>query len=254
MKNTLALRGRCALVTGASKGIGRAIAAALQQSGAVVHLLARSESSLRQAAAGMEEQHKTGNGDDAGIKQSAPVIHVCDVSDHLAVERLVKDLEHDGVIPDILVNNAGMFRIASVAETSSDLFRKTLNTNLAGPFQLVRAFLPEMLDAGNGDIVTIGSVADRRIFPGNGAYAASQFGARALHEVLRAELAGSGVRCSLVSPAQTNTSLWDNSGSADAGAPDRAAMLRADDVAEAVLWILTRARDVNIDELRLSRS
>lgn len=108
---------------------------------------------------------------------------------------------------------------------------------------------------GAGDIVTVGSVADRHIFGGNGAYSASKFGARALHEVLRAELVGTGVRCTLVSPAATDTPIWDPIDPDNTpGFPPRAAMLRPHDVADAVLWAITRPPHVNIDELRLSRS
>jgi NADP-dependent 3-hydroxy acid dehydrogenase YdfG len=114
-----------------------------------------------------------------------------------------------------------------------------------------------MRAAGTGHIITIGSIADRTAFPGNGAYAASKFGLRALHEVLRNELRGSGVRTSLISPGPTDTTIWDaveRASSAPRSFPRRSEMMQPDAVASAVLYALTQPVEVNIDELRLSRS
>ncbi|MBI1810088.1 MAG: SDR family NAD(P)-dependent oxidoreductase, partial [Gemmatimonadetes bacterium] len=116
-------------------------------------------------------------------------------------------------------------------------------------------FLPAMLAAGRGHIVTVGSIADRHPFPGNGAYAASKFGARAMHEVLRAESRGTGVRATLVSPAATDTAIWDAvRGDRRAGLPTRDQMLRPEDVARAVLFAVAQPPHVTVDELRISRS
>ena len=99
--------------------------------------------------------------------------------------------------------------------------------------------------------MTIGSVADRTAFAGNGAYAPSKFGARALHLVLREELRGSGIRVTLVSPGPVDTDIWE--GRAGTGRfPPREAMLPADAVAAAVLYALEQPDAVNVDELRLS--
>jgi NADP-dependent 3-hydroxy acid dehydrogenase YdfG len=103
--------------------------------------------------------------------------------------------------------------------------------------------------------VTIGSIADRVAYPENGAYAASKFGARALHQVVRTELGGSGVRASLVSPGPVDTPLWDAiDPERRRGHTPRERMLKADAVADAVLWVVTRPEAVNIDELRLTRA
>jgi NADP-dependent 3-hydroxy acid dehydrogenase YdfG len=107
-----------------------------------------------------------------------------------------------------------------------------------------------------GHIVTIGSVADRSIFTGNAAYSAAKFGLRAVHEVMRAELRGSGVRATLISPSATDTEIWnsvvieDSPGKPAAKRP----MLSPEDVVAAVLFALTQPERVNVDELRLSRS
>jgi NADP-dependent 3-hydroxy acid dehydrogenase YdfG len=104
--------------------------------------------------------------------------------------------------------------------------------------------------------VTIGSIADRAIFPENGAYAPAKHALRALHEVLREELNGTGVRATLVSPGSVDTTMWNGItfGGESRTAPTRDAMLRPEDVAAAVLYALTQPPSVNVDELRLSHS
>jgi NADP-dependent 3-hydroxy acid dehydrogenase YdfG len=107
----------------------------------------------------------------------------------------------------------------------------------------------------SGHIVSVGSIADRVGFPENAAYAASKFGLRGLHEVLRAELVGTGVRATLVSPGAVDTALWDEVDPDNRpGFSPRSAMLLPVAVADAVLFAVTQPSNVNIDELRLSRS
>src|SRR5437016_10076615 len=189
------------------------------------------------------------------IKGSIPV--VCDVADPKSVERAAKRIvsELNGA-PDIVVNNAGLFRVAVAEETSGGTFVEVINTNLVAPFLFVRAFLSDMKKRKSGHIVTLGSIADRTIYTGNAAYSAAKFGLRALHEVLRAELRGSGVRTSLISPAATNTEMWNGITITDPGGKPHSTrpMLDPDDVVRAVMFALTQPERVNIDELRLSHS
>jgi NADP-dependent 3-hydroxy acid dehydrogenase YdfG len=189
------------------------------------------------------------------VKGSIPIS--CDVSDPKSVEKTAKQIVGElGAAPDILVNNAGVFGISPIEETTVDFFVETINTNLVGPLLLVRAFLAGMKERKSGHIVTIGSIADRTIFAGNAAYSAAKFGLRAVHEVLRTELRGTGVRASLISPASTDTDMWTSVVLTDpAGKPDtKQPMLRPDDVVAAVIFALTQPETVNIDELRLSHS
>ena len=145
--------------------------------------------------------------------------------------------------------------VSNIESTDPALFEQTLQANLLAPFRFLHAFVPRMRAAGQGHVITIGSVADRSIYSGNGAYSASKFGARALHEVLREELRGSGIRATLVAPSATDTPIWDPIDPDNKpGFPPRAAMLRPEDVADAVLWAVTRASHVNVDELRISRA
>ncbi|HEX9084803.1 MAG TPA: SDR family NAD(P)-dependent oxidoreductase, partial [Gemmatimonadaceae bacterium] len=107
-----------------------------------------------------------------------------------------------------------------------------------------------------GHIVTIGSIADRTIFTGNAAYSAAKFGLRALHEVMRAELRGTGVRTTLISPAATDTEIWNSVTVTDpvAHPHSKRPMLNPNDVVGAVIFALTQPDRVNVDELRLSHS
>jgi NADP-dependent 3-hydroxy acid dehydrogenase YdfG len=231
------LAGRVALVTGASRGIGEAIARRLARDGARVALVARSERALEALARSL------GGG-------AVPV--ACDMRLPGAadvVQAALDDLGVDG--PDILINNAGVFLIAPVEGTSVDVFREMLELNLTAPFGFVRAFLPEMRRRGAGHIVTVGSIADRTAFTGNAAYAASKYGLRGMHEVLRSELKGTGVRASLISPGPVDTALWD---AVDAAHRVGGGMLAPAAVADAVRFVVTAPPEVNVDELRLSRS
>jgi NADP-dependent 3-hydroxy acid dehydrogenase YdfG len=235
------LTGTTAVVTGASRGIGLAIARALHRAGARVAMIARGAPALR------AEAEDIGPG-------AVPV--VCDLSDAREVSSAVESITKAfGDAPDLLVNNAGAFALAAIEQIDPADFAAALDINLVAPFRLIRAFLPPMKARGAGHVVTIGSVADRAVFPGNASYAPGKYGARALHEVLRLETRGSGVRATLVSPAQVDTPLWDAvDPDNQEGFTPRSQMLRPEAVAAAVLYAVTQPADVNVDELRLSRS
>jgi len=237
---TRVLAGRTALVTGASRGIGLAIARALSAEGARLALLARGADVIARLAVELPD---------------ATAIP-CDLADAAAMSHAT-DLARDllGGAPHIVVNNAGAFELARVEATSDAMLDAALAVNVGGPFRVARAFLAEMRERRDGHVVTIGSVADRNIFPDNGAYAASKHALRALHETLRLELRGSGVRATLVSPGPVDTPLWDPiDPDSRAGFSPRAEMLRAEDVADAVLWCVTRPAHVDVEELRLARA
>ncbi len=235
------LTGTTAVVTGASRGIGLAIARRLHETGARVAMIARTAPVLR------AEAESLGAG-------ALPV--ACDLANAAEVaDAVVAIADAFGGAPDVLVNNAGAFALTPVDAIAPEDFTAALDINLVAPFRLIHAFLPSMKARRAGHIVTIGSVADRAIFPGNASYAPSKYGARALQEVLRLETRGSGVRATLVSPGQVDTPLWDAVDPDNReGFTPRAQMLRPQAVAEAVLYALTQPADVNVDELRLSRT
>jgi NADP-dependent 3-hydroxy acid dehydrogenase YdfG len=225
------LRGRTALVTGASSGIGLAVARALAEAGAWVGMVARGADALAHAAEGVGGH-------------AIPT----DISDPSAVHTLATYVgELLGDAPDLVVNAAGVFGLARLAETEPAAFDAQLAANLRAPFLMVRAFLPQMLQRGSGHIIQIGSVAGRVAYPENGAYSASKFGQRGLHEVLLQEVRGTGVRATLVEPAATDTPLWNEvDPDSRPDLPDRAAMLRAEDVARVVLFAASQPRHVQL--------
>jgi NAD(P)-dependent dehydrogenase (short-subunit alcohol dehydrogenase family) len=234
------LSGRTAVVTGASRGIGRAIVRRLAAANARVALVARPGRALEEAAA-----------------EAAGLALACDVADAGAVAGLANRLRDawGGAAPDLVVNAAGTFGLAPIAGTDPAEFDRHLAVNLRGPFLMIRTFLPGMLERKSGHILSVGSVAGRQAFPENGAYAASKSGLRGLHAVLALELKGTGVRSTLIEPAATDTPLWDAiDRSAHRDLPAPAAMLSADAVADAALFAVTRPPGTGIPTISLERA
>jgi NADP-dependent 3-hydroxy acid dehydrogenase YdfG len=155
-------------------------------------------------------------------------------------------------VPDIVVSNAGLFIIKPLEETSPADFLQSIATNLTGPFLIAHALVPEMVRRGSGHLVTIGSSSDRIAYHWNSAYGASKHGVRGLHEVIAVELARTGVRTTLVSPGRVDTEMWDSvDPELRPDAAGRNAMMRAEDVADAVLWAVTRAPRVDVTEIQM---
>jgi NAD(P)-dependent dehydrogenase (short-subunit alcohol dehydrogenase family) len=229
-----ALAGRLALVTGASRGIGAAAARALAGAGARVVRVARTVSRHR---------------DERNLDVS------CDLTDERQVEALAASVIGAEGVPAVVVNSAGGFLLQPLERTTAADFDAQITLNLRGAFLLARAFLPTMRDAGGGSFISVGSVADHTGFPENAAYAASKYGLRGLHETLAVEYRGTGVRLTLVSPGATDTTIWDPfAPERRPGFPSRAAMLRPEDVADAILFAATRPDYVQVDWIRLQPS
>jgi NAD(P)-dependent dehydrogenase (short-subunit alcohol dehydrogenase family) len=225
------LAGQIAVVTGASRGVGEATARALAGQGATVVRLARS----------------LADGEDG------PYFNLTtDLTDPVLLKRAMDEILAEFGPPHIVVNNAGGFLLRLFEETTEEDLLEQLDINLVAPFNVARALLPPMRQAGRGHMVTIGSIADHAAFPENAAYAASKFGLRGLHETLTAEYRGTGIRLTLISPGPTDTSLWDPfDPDRRAGFTPRSKMLKPADVAGAVVWAVTQPAHVAIELIRL---
>lgn len=225
------LAGQVALVTGASRGIGRATATALAARGARVGLVARDREALELLARSLEGW-------------ALP----CDVT---APDQLARTLdafeEAVGGTPDLVIVSAGVFSVEPIRELTAGELHRNLAVNLEASILTVRSVLPRLLDRGRGTIVLVGSISGRRAFPGNASYSASKFGLRGFHEVLLEELRGTGVRATLLEPAATDTSIWDPlEPDEDPDLPDRDSMLRPEAVADCIVFVAEREDRVRI--------
>jgi 3-oxoacyl-[acyl-carrier protein] reductase len=218
----MTLHNKTCLVTGATRGIGRAIARMLAQEGALVTICGRTESSVAQAASELEAE--TGN----KVKGKA-----ADLRLHREVVELFEFVEAELGPLDILVNNAGIGVFGAVGELSVEDWKATLETNLYGAFYCVQQALPGFETRGGGHIVNIGSMAGAHAFAGGAAYNASKFGLTGFTEAVLQDLKSKNVRVSYIMPGSTATEF--SGGDPESGA---AWKIWPEDVAEVVRMLL----------------
>jgi 3-oxoacyl-[acyl-carrier protein] reductase len=226
--DVISLEGKVALVTGASRGIGAAGARALSDQGVRLGLASRS-------------------GDDLGI--AGAVAHPCDVRDPEQLESIVaRVVERFGRL-DILVANAGVGAYGPFLELDPQHLDEMIDVNVKGTLYAVRAALPHLLESGEADIVTLASEAGRRGLPYEAVYCSSKFAQVGFTRALDHELRERGVRCTNVCPGgvATDFAMGDGRGRTPE-MPELAGMMRAEDVAEVVLFVLTRPRNHRILE------
>lgn len=216
------LEGRVVLVTGAGRGIGRALAHAFAGAGAKVALLGKTKKNLLE----VQKELK-----DSG---ASTFVVAADVADEGAVSRAVAAVEQQLGPVDVLVNNAGIFAAAPVEKMDAVVFDRVLAVNLRGPFLMSRAVLPGMKSRKCGHIVNISSTAGRRGFAGGGAYCASKFGLAGLTEAMRYEARASDVRVSCVFPSTVDTSLGKKAGMDF----NRESAIQPEDIAKAVVSLV----------------
>ena len=217
------LNGQVAVVTGAGRGIGAAIATKLASLGATVVLCGRTTKTLQETASRISK---------AGGR--AEVI-ASDVSDLTSVETLASAVEQKFGRTDILVNNAGVGGFAApLHEMTPETWEKILNTNLRGVFYCIRSFAPMMI-RGGGHIVNISSLAGKNALPNGAAYAASKWGLNGLSYSVAEELRGHNIRVSVVCPGSVDTELTPHTGK------DPKKLLQPDDVAHVVAMLVTQA-------------
>ncbi|HEX7957741.1 MAG TPA: SDR family oxidoreductase [Pyrinomonadaceae bacterium] len=215
-------KGKTAIVTGGTKGIGRAIAGALAAEGMNVCVGARNLDEVKQTVRELESLGE------AGATGAA-----CDVRVYEEVEALVAHAVEEFGGVDVLVNNAGVGLFKPVEETSPEEFRAVLETNLFGVFYGCRAVLPEMKRRGGGYIVNISSLAGANPHPSMSAYNASKFALNGFSEALMQEVRHDGIKVSYVMPGSVNTEFGGGTVS-----EENAWQLQPEDVARVVLDLL----------------
>jgi 3-hydroxy acid dehydrogenase/malonic semialdehyde reductase len=227
---------RRALVTGASAGIGAATAIALSRAGAEVILVARRKERL-----------------DA-VARECPRSRVIalDVRDAAAVGR-----ELGAIAIDVLVENAGMaIGVDRLPQGDPEEWSRVIDTNVKGVLHVIHAVLPGMVARGSGDVVLMGSVAGRQVYAGGSIYCATKHAVRAIYETMRLDMAGSGIRFTTVDPGMvgdTEFSAIRFRGDAEKARAVYQGVdyLRPEDVADAVVWAVTRPPRVNVGEIVL---
>jgi NAD(P)-dependent dehydrogenase (short-subunit alcohol dehydrogenase family) len=192
---------RSILVTGGGRGIGRAVALRFAREGFGVAVMARSEKELAEVAAAVVS---------AGGR---PLTIAGDVARESDAESAVRRTDDSFGGIDVLVNNAGLFRVKPLHETTTELWRQVIDTNLTGAFFVTRAAIRNMLSRRRGRaVVNVSSEAGKKGFPGSSAYCASKFGLCGFGDAIREELRPAGIRVINVLPGQVDTAAWSGCG------------------------------------------
>ena len=218
------LQGKVALVTGASGGIGAAVARRLHEAGASVGLLSRS-------------------GDDLGLEGALGL--TCDVRDRIAVSAAADAVVERLGRLDVVVANAGVGAYGSFLELEPEQLEAMIDVNLKGTLYTAAATLPHLIAAGEGDFIALASVAGLRAFPGEAVYNASKFGQLGFTRALDHELRERGIRATCICPGGVKTDFAIGAGREE-GDPERESLLTADEVADVVLFTVTRPRRMRI--------
>lgn len=226
------LDGAVAVVTGASKGIGRAVAEMLGGEGAKVVLAARGDDLQT-------------FGDELARSGAEPVTVRADVRRQGDIDELRRRTLEEAGVPDIVVANAGIGLYASILETSMEDFDDIIATNVRGTYALVKAFLPEMLERGSGHIVILASVAGLHGFAGETAYCTSKFAQVGFAQALDNEVRERGIKVSCICPGGVNTHFALGRGRVE-GDPMLDQFMSAEDIAKAVRLAVTTGPNTRI--------
>ena len=231
------LDGKVVVVTGASKGIGKATATAFAAAGAKVVLAARTRETLEQVAADLSV---------GGVSNPDSILAVpTDVTSTDAVKRLIQRTLDTYQHVDILVNNAGVGHFGPVVDFDPDNWDTVLNSNLKAIYLCAKYALPSMLERGGGQIINVLSIAAKVAFQASGAYCAAKAGALALTKVLASEVREQNVRVTAVLPGSVHTPFWDDVPQH----PDFEQMLTPEHVADTIVSICQQPSGMVTEEI-----
>ena len=232
------LKNQVAVVTGAARGIGEAVARTLARMGASVALVARDQAQLDRVRAAIEK--------DGG----KAVVMVCDLIDAQAVATVGERVGKEYGRCDILVNNAGTGTPGKpLIELAPEEWDRVMDTNLRGPYLTIRALAPMMIAARSGHIINISSLAGKNPLPNGAVYAASKWGLNGLTYSTAEELRQYNVRVAVIAPGSVDTSF--GGGKAPGQGKDRSKMVQPADVAKAVAMLVTQAPNSFVSEVLL---
>lgn len=219
------------VITGASRGIGRAIAEKLAEPDCQIFLLGRDQEALVETF--MEVESKGGK----------PEIITGDLTEPENIQAIVDKLGSDPI--DVLVNNAGIAVVKPFAEVTLDEWQEQIDINLTAPFLLTQKLLPKL--EGTGNIVNILSVASKVAFPGWSSYCATKFGFDGLMRAAREEFRSRGIRVINIYPGSTDTEIWEDV----PGDWPTDQMMAADEIADAVAFTLSRPHQVVVEDVTI---
>ena len=221
------LEGKVAVVTGGSRGIGRAVAGALLRSGVDVAINGVNPAHLQKAEAELTRDASGG---------ARVLIFAADVRDHLAVQSMIDETARRQGGLDILVNNAGIGWFGSVESQGHDDWRRVIDTNITGVFNCCKAAIPHLRRRGGGWIINISSLAGSNPFVGGASYCASKAALDVFSEALMQEVRQDGIRVSYVKPGSVNTDFMGNED------PQNDWKLRPEDVAQVIVDLVSHDR------------
>jgi 3-oxoacyl-[acyl-carrier protein] reductase len=228
------LTGQVALITGAGRGIGAAIARILAHLGATTVVCGRTRASLDSTSQAIVQ---------AGGKAAALP---CDVTSLSSVESAAKHVQASYGRLDILVNNAGIRGFSGpLHQLDPAGWEQILNTNLRGVYYMIRAFAPMMIRGGSGHVIIISSLAGKNALPNGAAYAASKWGLNGLSYSVAEELRKHNIRASVICPGSTDTEFSPHEGM------DHSKMLQPDDIAHVVAMLVTQKPQSFVSEVLL---
>ncbi len=223
------IAGKVAIITGAGKGIGRAIAVALAKEGVHIGLIARTETDLKKVATAVQT---------LGVKAA---IATADITDITAVNAAIEKLKAELGAADILINNAGIAIMGGFMDLTPEQFENIIKVNLFGVYYTTRAVLPQMIERKTGDIINIASTAGLRGAATTSAYTASKAGLIGMGESLMLEVRKHNIRVTTLNPSTVATELAVGLKLTD-GNPDK--VMQPEDLAELVVTQLKLNRRV----------
>jgi 3-hydroxy acid dehydrogenase/malonic semialdehyde reductase len=240
------LKGSTVFITGASSGIGEACARAFAAFGARLLLAARRADRLSDSAAGL----RTAGAEDV-------LLLTLDVRDSAAVDATVAGLPPEWKAIDVLVNNAGLSRgLEKLYEGKREDWEEMIDTNVKGLLYVSRAVVPGMVERKKGHVVNLGSTAGELTYPGGAVYCATKAAERAINDGLRQDVLGTPVRVTSVDPGMVETEFSEVRFRGDTSRAAKVYQgltpLKADDVADAIMWAVTRPTHVNIARISLT--